>query len=63
MRMAWEVVHAIVHPVTVVVVVGVGSDSVPVHVVPFGVIGWEGVFIVGETVVVVVIVLCALVVR
>ena len=61
--MAWECVNAVVHTVTVVVVVGVGSDSVSVHVVPFGVIGWEGVFIVGETVVVVVTVLRALVVR
>ena len=56
MRMAWEVVHAVVHTVAVVVVVGVGSDPVAVQVVPLCVIGGEGVVNIGVAVVVVIVV-------
>ena len=55
-RVAWEVVDAIVGAVAVVVVVGVRSDPVAVHVVPLAVIGRERVVSVGVAVVVVVVV-------
>ena len=56
MSVSWEVVRAIVHPVAVIVVVGVGADPVAVHVVPLAVIGRERVVSVGVAVVVVVVV-------
>ena len=56
MSVAWEVVYAIVDAVSVVIVVGVRTDPVAVHVVPLAVIGRERVVSVGVAVVVVVVV-------